>query len=333
LDTPPEKFIKELKEGQTKPIYLFYGEENYSKEEAIKRLKEHLFKIYKEKLLVRSITPESEEVYRIVDTLKTIPLFGGKSLVIVRDFDVIPKSAIKEYVNYCKAPNKINSLVLLTNRNDLKGINQDLVNSVSKNGCVVKFQKLEFSKLLAWIKSLFKDDGIEISDNVAFKLLDLVGNDRSLLNYEINKLCLFFHGQARITLEDLSQYLTSVRQVDIFDLADSFLDRDHAKISRLLQRIFEQDKDSPLKLIGIINKQLAILLEYKAAVRKKIPKDRILHAIAQGKTLVMRKLEAREKLWEEQELRNLLSLLRTVDKDIKQGGLGKPWLEALLFLQ
>jgi len=332
LDISPEKFIKELKEGQIRPLYLFYGEENYSKEESIKKLKEHLIKAHKDRLLIRTITPEAEEVFKILDTLKTSPLFGGKILVIVREFDSLPKSVIKGYVTYCEKPNKINTLVLITNKNDLKGINQDLLSLISKKGSIVKFQKLEFPQLISWIKSIFINAGIEISDNVAFKLIDLIGNDRFMLSSEIDKLCLFFHGQTRITNEDLSQYLTSMRQVDTFDLVDSFLDRDYRQISKLLKRVFEQDKDSPLKFIGIINRQLATLLEYKDAVKKRIPKDKIFHGLAKGKAVFMKKLDAREKLWEERELRSLLSLLRSLDKDIKQGGPSKLWLEMLLFL-
>lgn len=327
----PEALLSQIKEGKIKPIYLFIGEDGYAKESLVRALKEYLSKRSQGKLVYESVIASEEDPNSVVTTMYRNTLFGGSTFVVVRNFESVSKAGLKTYMKYFKKPNKNNLMVLLSEKKEPKSIKEEIISSLEENGEIVFFPKPSLIQINSWIKSLFKKNGFDITEGLCHKFVEMVGEDRFILESEIEKVCLYFKEKSVITEEDLNQYASYTKVYSSFELVDAFFERDYQKILRLTENLYEADKDMPLKVIGALNRQVQFLLVYKDMVANKVPRSKILSELVQGKEFILRKVESQAKKWEFVELRDLLTYLKKLDGDIKQGMPVKTSLASLIF--
>ncbi len=331
LELSSDRFLSEIKTGNIKPVYIFIGEDLYEKEATIKLLKEKLMTIHNERLIFDFVQGSEEDISEIISRLYKSPLFGGCTFLAVRNFDGISKITVKSFVKYLERPNKRNLLVLLSEKKDVKSLREDIISLIRAHGEIVKFPKLAINQLIIWAKAKFKKNGLDITEHVLHKFLEMVGDDRYILEAEILKASLYFQDKNILNEEDLNTYWIYSRNFNIFDLADALLDKDYSKITRLVDKIYESEKDMPVKLLGVLNRQIHLMLTYKDLISKRIPRQKILNLLAQGREFVLKKIEMQSKKWEIEDLKLFLRKLRELDVQIKQGAPANLSLSALIF--
>lgn len=327
----PEDFWAEIRKGNFRPVYLFVGEDAYLKEVTIRLIKEKLRSLYREKAVFQSVIASEEEGLELVSAMYKTPLFGGCTLLVVRDFDKVSKTLLTPYLRYMERPNRLNILVLLSEKKDERSLKEDLLSALQKHGELIIFQKPNLGQIVQWIKGLFRRYELNIGDSAAYKLIEMVGDDRYIIESEVTKIALYFKGKESIGEEDLSHYCSYTKVSTTFELVDFFLEKDYQKVLMSLNSLYEVERDMPLKYIGALNRQIHSILVYKEFVANNVPRSKILNSVAQGREFVLKKIESQAKKWTFDDLRLLLRHIRKLDIQIKQGIYPKVALGGLLF--
>ena len=260
----------ELKKGDIRNLYMFYGEEEYLKEYCLRYIEESV--VNDDTRTLNKIVLEGKpNIEKIIDNCETMPVFADKKIVIVK------------YSGLFKAKNKSEEKTVKKGKGDdklalfLENVPSytylifyeeeidkriKLVKTINKNGLVVEFSYRKPAELTKWVVKVFKANKKEISVTAASMLVEnCEAGMNSLLN-EINKVISFMGDERKVTEEIIEKVCTKSVKGRIFDLTDAIAEKNSAKALKLLNDLIVLKEPVP-KILFMITRQLRQILEMK----------------------------------------------------------------------
>ena len=198
-----------------------------------------------------------------------------------------------------------------------------------QNACVLENRSVSKDALPHWLEQRLQQYDLSIDPDALALFSQRVEGNLLAAKQEIDKLGLLFTPGTRLTLDDIQQCIASLARFDVFQIAESWMNADSVRMSRLLDGL-EQDEDTPVLLLWAVSEDIRALLKLRAG-------------LAQGKNISA--LAGPLRLWGEKKIlapkalkrigaRKLLAALQTcarVDRQIKGAEEGFPW-QTLRFL-
>lgn len=237
------KFNSEIKSG-LKGGYLFFGEEDYLKSNALRTAREA---VLSKDALTFDFTRLDEDSYS-PDALETailsLPVFSEKRFVELHCFDFL--SAKSKDIKDLEAvlseleDNEDTVFVLYTAPCELNVGEPKKPSKIFKTLCEylkpVAFEKQSRDKLAKWVIAHFKHNGVEISRQNCERMLDECGLDMFALNFECEKLSAYVRSKGRGELEagDIDLLATKNPQFGTYDFANAVLNGDTDKALAIL---------------------------------------------------------------------------------------------------
>ena len=269
-----DAFFQELKQGKIRQLYLFEGEEEYTKESALKALRQQVvdpeMAVMNENIL---LDPKPDA---LIAACETLPAFSDRRLVIVKDSSLLSRAGkadteaedkpargrgagndIGDYLN--RLPDYI-CLVFYV-RGQAEG-GRKLIKQIKEAGGHVFFAKLDRNKLIKWIARELKGFGKQIDRSTADQLLFACGDEMLTLQNEIGKLAAHAGEAEAVTLDDVEAAVTKSAEYRIFDLADRVAGGKSAESLRLLREML-QAGERRLALLSLLQRQYRNLLFVK----------------------------------------------------------------------
>lgn len=157
-------------------------------------------------------------------------------------------------------------------------------------------------ELPGWVRQHARAQGGDITPEAAELLAALVGRDLRLLDTEIDKLLLYANGERPVQAGDVRRLVSRAREESIFELVDCVGRRQTDRALQLLHHMLE-DEGEPLQILGMIGRQVRILIEVaelggRGLVSSEIAAQLKLHpyvtskAVEQARNFQMSQLEA-----------------------------------------
>jgi len=134
-----QQFLRELEAGRIAPVYLFEGEEGYSKAAALKKLKEKIISPDYEDFNYEKFSAPNVSSTQTIESLLTIPLKGKRRLVVVDAVEGWSENDQRNLADYLENPVKSSCLVCLTRKFDRR---KKLYHKFQKKAKVVSFYPL-----------------------------------------------------------------------------------------------------------------------------------------------------------------------------------------------
>ncbi|MDR1868378.1 MAG: DNA polymerase III subunit delta [Treponema sp.] len=184
--------------------YIFLGSELGKKQEAVDTVRKN-FPTAEEFTYYAFETPANV----IADTLLNQSLFADTRLVIVKNAELIKKDDdIKLIISSVKSMGKNSALILLSDENRLAAGLDDAVPKANKQ---IFYELFEREKA-EWIRSFFKNEGINIDKDCVDTILEMVENNTAALKLECSRLIHFLPKDRRIKPEDIEEWLSHNRE-------------------------------------------------------------------------------------------------------------------------
>ena len=254
-----QQFLRELDQRRIAPVYLFEGEENYLKEEALKKLKEKIILADYEDFNYEKVSALNVDASQIMESVSTFPFKGKQRLVVVDAVDKWSEKDQRILASYLKNPVKSSCLVCLAGKFDRR---RKLYQEFQKNGRIVSFYPLWDEQIIDWIQERIEKEGKEIDPEALFNLKERIGNDLQNLNQEIEKLIIFTHPAHLIEKEDVEKVVGEGKGLGVFDLTHAIREKDLAKALPILSQLLERG-EPPLRLHSLIVHEIRSLLRIK----------------------------------------------------------------------
>jgi DNA polymerase III delta subunit len=314
-----------------KPVYLISGSDRPKVSRAVRRLRERVGQANVETLSAVEVSAEEA-----VAACNALGLFATEArLVLVEDVDGRPNADgrlvggwraadTKIVAEYADGPAPATVLALVASEAKKDG---PLAKACAKAGEVLIYDAPK--NIASWVTAQFAARGVEAEAGAAELLVELVGDDATALEAEVDKLAVWSGGDA-VTERDVHLLSPAVAETAPFELTDAWGRRDVAAVLSASELILER-ADQPRR--DVVPRLLGILSAHVDRVRrcKRLDAEGVSarEAAAQLKRhpFYVQKLYAQAQNFSAEELHGAVVRLAGLDHAVKGGSRLSPELE------
>jgi DNA polymerase III delta subunit len=240
-----------------KPVYLIAGSDRPKVARAVRRLRDRVGQSNVETLSAVDVSAEEA-----VAACNALGLFAAEArLVLVEDVDGRPNAegrlaggwkaadakALAEYADN-PAPATVLALVASEAKKD-----SPLAKACAKAGEVLVYDAPK--NLASWVSKQFAARDVEVEASAAELLVELVGDDATGLETEVDKLAIWSGGEP-VTARDVHVLSPAVAETAPFELTDAWGRREVGAVLRaselILERADQPRRDVVPRLLGIL---------------------------------------------------------------------------------
>jgi DNA polymerase III subunit delta len=157
------------------------------------------------------------ELSLVLDELRSVSMFGGYKLVVIREADNFVSKHREALEDYFDKPGEAGSLVL---RCASMPKNTRIYKLIEKIGRVVACEPPKQTELAGWLMRRSATHGLKIADDAARLLADMIGPDLGRLDNELAKLSLQVQGGV-VKSVDIATTVVFQREQEMWDLTDA----------------------------------------------------------------------------------------------------------------
>ena len=288
------------------PVVLIYGDDAGLVRERAQRLIENV----SGRDALAHIRLDANEIAsdpgRLADEALSVPMFGGRRIVSVRNAD---NQRLVAPLKTLLAHGRLEALIVVEGGNLAKGAGLRAFIERAKNAVAIACYADEASGLERLIDEETAVANLSIAPEAKRLLCDMLGADRLASRAEIRKLCLYALGQPRIEIEDVETLIDdSAAATMAATIDDAVLGRPAAAL-RALDRLMADGMDASVVALQAL-RHLQLLHRLRARVEAG---ERIARAVDQARPPVFfrRKASVTAQLstWPTHELERAMKLL------------------------
>ena len=250
------------KKGKTVPIYLFYGEEEFLRREALNLAVE----VFVPDTATQSFNYDllyggEAKVADVIGCCVSFPVMAERRLVVVREAEKLFKSRSKEektddpFRTYLAKPNFDTVLILETTKPGAKNTHpwKDLFAKAE----TVEFELLGDAATAKWLIDRAVHYGKRLDDEAASLLASSTGSDLTGLAGELEKLVAFVgDGRESITADDVKEVVGRSRSFNIFEFTKAIGSGNREHATTVALRLFADESRAWYQAIPMIARYL-----------------------------------------------------------------------------
>ncbi|MGB8992396.1 MAG: DNA polymerase III subunit delta [Desulfobaccales bacterium] len=316
---------RHLERNALKPVYLFYGDEEFLMNRALARLDAALTEKAGEP--PTRVIREAQEV-ELADFLsesRSATLWGPGQLLILRRVETYPAAQLKALAAYLDHPAPRAWVVLLAEGLKAREVENHAVwGRMYREEAALGFYRLREGELYQWLSREARLQGKNLTLAAAQRLVEIVGDNLAELSQELEKLALFSGADHTLTPALVTQLASHSRSYNIFALVEALgepgFHRRLASLGHLLDL-----GEHPAKILGMLARQVRMLIRVKEGAGGNPAELAKSLGLPQG---VVKRLSQQAARFSDAALKNHLNALHQVDFHLKTStGSPRLWLE------
>ncbi|MCX6152131.1 MAG: DNA polymerase III subunit delta [Ignavibacteriales bacterium] len=245
---------KFLKKETLLPIYCFYGDDTFSIENAVKAVEKVVDPFLTSDFDKEIINAEERTVVEVIDLALAFPFGSEKKLIILKDFDEL-KGDKKQFAPYVKNPSA-STVMLITKYGNIANLEAEPFAALLDKNFLFEANELKGKDLSSWIVKFAAKNGKIISTENAELLIDTVGDNRTLIEMQLQKIFTYLGDNKEIRLDVIKSVASQLKEYIIFDLLNAVGSRNKSKAVEVLFNLLAQgDEDKQaLFILAMLNK-------------------------------------------------------------------------------
>jgi DNA polymerase-3 subunit delta len=215
-----------IKKRNFKPVYYFFGEDSYNLSHTLHTLEEAFAPLLLSEFDKETIYPEDRSINDILGLATAFPFGSEKKLIIVKEAEKIKdKKPLKDYAS---SPAEFTVIAFFHN-GSITNLSSEPFKTLDANDFLFEAKELKGKNLIDWLISIAEEKDKKLSEENAQVMVDIVGESRSMLEDQLEKICVFLNKEKEITIEVIQQISSELKQFNIFDLQNAIGLKDKAK--------------------------------------------------------------------------------------------------------
>ncbi len=264
---PVAQAIKDITQNSLKQVYFLCGEDNYSIEHCIKLLDEKISLQLSSEFDKEVFYGEDTNMLDIINFASAFPFGSGKKFVTVKDFEKIKDK--KNLIRYIESPADFTFLVIINN-GTISNPDSALFETLNSKGFIYEAKELKGNSLNEWLIGYAESKGKVLSRENAQFLVDIVGENRAMLEAQIEKITVFLNQEKEITLEIIRSLSTALKEYTIFDLQNALALKNKEESLKIAFSLLEKGAE-PTYLIHMLTRYFTGLSRINELKEKNIP--------------------------------------------------------------
>lgn len=267
---------KFLKKDSFLPVYFFYGEDTYSIENAARAVEQAIAPFLSSDFDKEILSGKERTVMEVIDAAQAFPFGSEKKLMIVKDFDDL-KGDKKKFSQFASNPPSFTTVVF-TKQGNISNVEAEPYFTFLKKGYLFEADELKGSELTAWIVKYASRKAKVITPENATLLIDTVGENRSLIEMQLQKIFAYLGEEKEITREVIFNISSVLKEFTIFDLQNAIASGSKAKALETAYNLLEKGKDI-LFIISMLNRYFTQLAQVPELTRNGMPDNEAARVI------------------------------------------------------
>lgn len=308
-----EDIISRFDRGELLPVYLFLGEEEADKIQALQKLKDILFPDQSALAFNYDVLDgEKQDVETIISLCLTLPQMASKRLVVVKEANSLSQSGKKKLLAYLKSPLPTTCLILWAKEWKTDAVHK----AVSQSGAVVTFWPLFENQVPAYVTKLCQAQEKKIASQASLLLAQLIGTSRQALAAEVEKLLIFIGKRKVINVQDVEEVISPGATDSIFDLIDSVGQRQTTTALKQFNQL--RDRGEPhVMILFMITRHFRLLWQAKLMLAQGVPMPEVASRLKIQSKKQITRLFQQIKLFTEEQLLSAFKTLLDTDLALK----------------
>ena len=229
------------------PLYFFCGEDQYSIDIAVDTIEKAVAPLILSDFDREVFTADKgQNLVQLLDAAHSFPFGGGEKLIVIKNFEKF--SDKKELTNYLSHPPEFTVLVIVQT-GKIPDLKKEPYALMLEKRCLFESQLASGDELIEWLVDKSGKAGIKLSEDNARALVEIVGEDKSLLEMQLQKFVNYVDEKIEITFDVIKKLSSPTKEYSIFDLQDSIGRGDKAKSIEIAFNLL----DAGIEMVFIIN--------------------------------------------------------------------------------
>ncbi len=259
--------LKEIKKGKLIPLYYLFGEDAYNLSFTLKSIQENVLPQLSSDFDKDTVYGDSTTINQVLDRATTFPFGTGKKIIVVKEAEKIrDKKLLKEYV---LSPTNFTILVFIHN-GVITNLTSEPFKTLLAQNYLFEAKELKGRHLINWLINYCEAQGKNISEDNAQVLVDMVGENRNLLEMQIEKLITHEGNKKEITIEAIQQVSSSLKQNTIFDLQNAIGVKDKSKALKVAYNLLDNGAE-PVFIVAMLTRYFTAIAKISELRAKKTP--------------------------------------------------------------
>ena len=238
--------LKDIKNGDFKPLYVLHGEEPYFIDLISDAISEHAVDESEKDFNLAVYYGRDIDALTLMSEARSFPFMGTRKVVIVRE-----AQDMKDIYELEKlVPNLVetNILVICHKYKALDG-KRKFTKEIAGAGVNFKSEKVKDYNLTEWISSYVRSEGYEITSKAAALLGEFLGNDLSRIVNELEKLAIVLEKGTKISDVHIEENIGISKDYNVFELVNAIAIRDTLKAFQIADYFEKNPKDHSIIVV------------------------------------------------------------------------------------
>jgi DNA polymerase-3 subunit delta len=249
---------KYLKPENLLPVYFFFGEDLYSIENAMRAVEKAVKPFITSDFDVENFNSQDKELADAIDIACTFPFGSGKRLIVYKGFED-RKDNKNKLTSYLKDLNSSTVFVIIKYGN-ISNLEAEPYTTLLKNEFLFEARELKGDELISWIIKFSARNGKNINTGNAAILVDMVGENRTLIEMQLQKVFAFLGDTKEITNEVIKTISSELKEYSIFDLQNAIGVRNKVKAVETAFNLLDKGKEA-LFIIAMLNRYFTAIAQ------------------------------------------------------------------------
>jgi DNA polymerase III subunit delta len=305
--------INNVRQGRIPPVNFLCGEDSFMIHQALDEI-------------TRAVDPlifsefdkgtfwggDDKNLNDVLNLASAFPFTSEKKLIVIKDFEKFKDK--KVLASYAASPPGFTILVILNN-GSISSASTEPFKTLNQKGFIFEAKELKGKNLVQWVTGYVKDKEKIISTDNAKMLVDIVGDNRALIEDQIEKIITFMAARKEVTHNDISLLAAELKENTIFDLMNAVGKKDKSAALRYAFNLLEKGKEA-VYIVFMLTRYFITLSRIREITQQNI------NSYAAARELeiqewTLKDYEAARKLYSDQQLVRAAEALLNADVSIK----------------
>jgi len=259
--------LPEIKKKKFKPLYYFFGEDSYNLSTTLSTLESSFTPMLQSDFDKEIIYSEDKSVGDILGHASSFPFGSERKLIIVKEAEKLKdKKPLKDY-----ADSPVDFTVIAFFHNGfITNLNSEPFKTLDTKGFLYEAKELKGKHLISWLVHEAEEKGKIFPDENAQLMVDIVGENRIILEVQLEKICIYLNNKKEITIETIQQISSELKQFNIFDLQNAIGLKDKTKSLSVANNLLDNGAE-PTFIISMLTRYFTGLAKVTELRSKNIP--------------------------------------------------------------
>lgn len=303
---------KQIKSKKFPPVICLVGADLLGIDETLK-----LIEKYSEFFITSDFDKEvyyasERNVEDVISAALSFPFGEGKKLIIYKEFEKVKDK--KKLTGYIKSPS-VTTVLVLIHEDDPSSFESEPFKSMIQNSFLFQSKELKGMALIDWISTVASEKGKKFpKENIQY-MIDTVGEDRTLLEMQLDKILTYIGDKQEISFEAVKSLAANTKEFTIFDLQNSIGKKDKPKAIKILNNMLDKGTE-PIFIIAMLTRYFTGLSQVNELDELKLPLPAIA-GIVGTHPYYYKDYQSAAKLYNDTKLRNAVRILLETDVKLK----------------